>query len=77
MSRIRYVKPKFHGLPEMLNGDCLGAIVFAIPGLLWVSQFPVFRKLVPANWVILLLLLVTIVNLARGAPLEPRGPTFR
>jgi hypothetical protein len=38
-------------------------------------QLPIFRVVIPVQWIVLVLLLVTIVNRARGALREIRGRT--
>ena len=51
------------------------AFVFGILGLLLGLQLPIFRVVIPVQWIVLVLLLVTIVNRARGALREIRGRT--
>jgi CDP-diacylglycerol--glycerol-3-phosphate 3-phosphatidyltransferase len=51
------------------------AFVFGILGLLLRLQLPIFRVVIPVQWIVLVLLLVTIVNRARGALREIRGRT--
>ncbi len=51
------------------------AFVFGILGLLLGLQMPIFRVVIPVQWAVLVLLLVTIVNRARGALPEIRGRT--
>ncbi|HXR34053.1 MAG TPA: CDP-alcohol phosphatidyltransferase family protein [Verrucomicrobiae bacterium] len=43
------------------------AFVFGALGLLLGLQLPIFRVVIPVQWIVLVLLLVTIVNRARGA----------
>jgi CDP-diacylglycerol--glycerol-3-phosphate 3-phosphatidyltransferase len=51
------------------------ALAFGILGLLLGLQLPIFRVIAPAQGIILILLLVTIVNRARGALKELKGRT--
>jgi CDP-diacylglycerol--glycerol-3-phosphate 3-phosphatidyltransferase len=51
------------------------AFVFGALGLLLGLQLPIFRVVIPVQWIVLALLLVTIVNRARGALREIRGRT--
>jgi len=51
------------------------AFVFGALGLLLGLQLPIFRVVTPIQWIVLALLLVTIVNRARGALREIRGRT--
>jgi CDP-diacylglycerol--glycerol-3-phosphate 3-phosphatidyltransferase len=51
------------------------AFVFGTLGLLLGLQLPIFRVVIPVQWMVLVLLLVTIVNRARGALREIRGRT--
>ncbi len=51
------------------------AFVFGALGLLLGLQLPIFRVVIPVQWIVLVLLLVTIVNRARGALREIRGRT--
>jgi CDP-diacylglycerol---glycerol-3-phosphate 3-phosphatidyltransferase len=51
------------------------AFVFGILGLLLGLQLPIFRVVIPVQWIVLALLLVTIVNRAHGALREIRGRT--
>jgi len=51
------------------------AFVFGTLGLLLGLQLPIFRVVLPVQWLVLALLLVTIVNRARGALREIRGRT--
>ena len=51
------------------------AFVFGILGLLLGLQLPIFRVVIPVQWIVLVLLLVTIANRARGALREIRGRT--
>lgn len=49
------------------------AFVFGILGLLLGLQLPIFRVVIPVQWIVLVLLLVTILNRASGALREMRG----
>lgn len=51
------------------------AFLFGALGLLLGLQLPIFRVVIPVQWIVLALLLVTIVNRARGALREIRGHT--
>lgn len=51
------------------------AFVFGILGLLLGLRLPIFRVVIPIQWIVLALLLVTIANRARGALREIRGRT--
>jgi CDP-diacylglycerol---glycerol-3-phosphate 3-phosphatidyltransferase len=51
------------------------AFVFGALGLLLGLQLPILRVVIPVQWIVLALLLVTIVNRARGALREIRGHT--
>jgi CDP-diacylglycerol--glycerol-3-phosphate 3-phosphatidyltransferase len=51
------------------------AFVFGTVGLLLGFQLPIFRVVIPVQWIVLALLLVTIVNRAHGALREIRGRT--
>lgn len=51
------------------------AFVFGILGLLLGLQLPIFRVVIPVQWIVLVLLLVTILNRASGALREMRGRT--
>jgi CDP-diacylglycerol--glycerol-3-phosphate 3-phosphatidyltransferase len=51
------------------------AFVFGALGLLLGMQLPIFRVVIPVQWIVLALLLVTIVNRTRGALREIRGRT--
>ncbi len=51
------------------------AFVFGILGLLLGLQLPIFRVVIPVQWIVLVLLLATIANRARGALREIRGRT--
>ncbi|HYW66027.1 MAG TPA: CDP-alcohol phosphatidyltransferase family protein [Candidatus Dormibacteraeota bacterium] len=53
------------------------AVVFGVLGLLLGLQLPIFRVVIPVQWIVLALLLVTIANRARGALREIRGRTSR
>jgi len=51
------------------------AFVFGTLGLLLGVRLPIFRVVTPIEWIVLVLLLVTIANRARGALQEIRGRT--
>ena len=51
------------------------AFVFGALGLLLGLQLPIFRVVIPVQWIVLALLLVTIMNRARGALREIQGRT--
>lgn len=51
------------------------AFVFGAMGLLLGLQLPIFRVVITVQWIVLALLLVTIVNRARGALREIQGRT--
>ena len=51
------------------------AFIFGILGLLLGLGLPIFRVVLPVQWIVLALLLVTIANRARGALREIRGHT--
>ena len=64
---------KFQNLLRPLHSGFSSAIVFAILGLLLGSNLQTFRVIAPAQWIVMVLLLATIVNRSRHALVELRG----
>ena len=73
MPSIHGDKHKFQNLLRPLHSGFACAIVFAIPGLLPGSNLQTFRVIAPAQWIVMVLLLATIVNRSRHALVELRG----
>lgn len=75
MPRVYGVRPKFQSLLRSLSSSNAGAIVFAILGLHLGFQLPIVRVIAPIQWIVLVLLLMTIETRARGALVDVRGRT--